>query len=90
MTTIHARPGLNGNTPADFQKAASALQDAVAQVRAALRNIRGNCLHGRNYQTIADGYAIRAIDLKALDEAMEATAPLVALSAAIYDAGRTE
>jgi len=48
---MHAKPNLNGNTPADFKRHGQAILAATKALETAL-NDAGECLHGRNYQTV--------------------------------------
>lgn len=48
---MHAKPNLNGNTPGDFRHHGEAILAATKALEAALRDA-GECLHGRNYQTV--------------------------------------
>ena len=76
---IKARPGINGNTPEDFERSARVLFDAAGEMRTALNSVTAEALHGRNYQHFTDpaeAQRARRADLhraheiaKALDDA---------------------
>ena len=50
MAILSARPNLNGNTAADFEKHARAINEAASALQAALVAAR-EVTHGRNYQS---------------------------------------
>jgi hypothetical protein len=88
MTHIHARPNLNGNDALTFSLAAQRLHDATVNVDIVLRQIKQDCLHGRNYQTVATEGAADA-DLAVLQDARDAIHRLIALSVALHQNSRT-
>jgi hypothetical protein len=47
---MHARPNINGNTRADFERAHNNLTVAYVALSTALKDLRMDVLHGRNYQ----------------------------------------
>ena len=59
---MHAKPNLNGNTPADFIKHGKAVLEAAQALRTAVSQASGDCLHGRNYQTVDTPRASRDAD----------------------------
>lgn len=86
MTQIHARPNLNGNSPADFKQTALAVSDMAGLITKLIAAISSNVTHGRNYQTMDDADARRTIDLTHISRLAEMEADLRELAMAIFDA----
>ena len=73
--TLNTRPGINGNSPRDFDHARRDLGYAIEKVDAALRFIRVELTHGRNYAS----RDARQADLAKLQKAREAMLALIDL-----------
>lgn len=67
--SLAATPNLNGNTPKDFKRVASELSRALDEVQKIfIKNVNGEILHGRNYQTVNDGPRARQNDVSQVRE----------------------
>lgn len=56
---------LNGNTPDDIRKHLIAVGDAAQALEKAIVALRAEVFHGRNYQTLEGGEALRHQDVLA-------------------------
>ncbi len=68
MTTINARPHLNGNDKEDFFAAYKALADARNVLETATRVVSANVLHGRNYQHMPESLLEQRADRQELHD----------------------
>jgi hypothetical protein len=51
---MNAKAHINGNSPRDFVLAQEKLADAINQMQDALRTVRVDLFHGRNYQHLPE------------------------------------
>ena len=77
MSTIGARPNMNGNSEKDFIEAYFAMTKAIRGVESASSKMHQNVLHGRNYQHLPFGDITMDVDQEFSCDTF--TAALVAL-----------
>jgi hypothetical protein len=67
---INARPHINGNSEDDFAAAMIAISNAYDGLAEALRKVRCNVTHGRNYQHLEANEALwgRQYDVEAVKQ----------------------
>jgi hypothetical protein len=88
---VSARPGINGSTADDFQRAAVALLNAVMDARSAIGAAAlHEIFHGRNYQHLgaSDALMARKADTDRHFDLLQALTDAENLAVAIYDNGR--
>ena len=81
--TLQARPGINGNTAADFVEASNQLYDLATNTIATIRAVSHETLHGRNYQ---HNPTARAADQERVAAIFAALEDLRNLSVEMFDA----
>lgn len=67
---MKARPHINGNTKADFERAYNELTKAFVAASNALKALRMDVVHGRNYQHLPAAEARAALeeDMRSVQE----------------------
>ena len=61
----------NGNEGRTIRRSYAKLSNAANDLSEALREVRGEVLHGRNYQTLSDPLTSRARDIDEINELIE-------------------
>jgi len=84
----NARPGLNGNTPADFTEAARAMFDTASTAKIELTKAIQEPFNARNYQHSRQPTQDRETDRERIRVIYTALRDLEALAVELYDIGR--